>query len=175
MPLLLRKVRKAKWLEDKNLPWLPTGELQADALTDIATDNGNELSVWVIDDSRSNVQQIIVALAIQRNVIANLDYVLIDVAALDTLRIARRRSLGNTIYEQAKQWHVDLVELSATKLFQLAKHIQVNCKPVRVQEREVVRYIAEAVLQDQIELARAPIEDKSKILQEIEKRRAQSS
>jgi len=175
VPLLFRKVRQAKWLEDKNLTWLPVGELQADALTDIATDNGNELSVWVIDDSKSNVQQVIVALAIQRNVIANLDYVLIDVAALDTLKIAMEPSPGNTIYEQAKHWHVDLVELSAAKLFQLANHIQVNCKPVRIQEREVIRYIAEAVLQDQVELAKAPLADKSKILREIEKRRAQSS
>ncbi len=45
MPLFLRKIRKAKWYKINGAAWLPAGEFQADALSDLGTKD-NTLSVW---------------------------------------------------------------------------------------------------------------------------------
>ena len=66
MPLFLRIIRKAKWYKNEQVPWLPEGELQADTLTDLST-KSNELSVWHIEDDRSNLEQVVTALAAGRD------------------------------------------------------------------------------------------------------------
>lgn len=63
MPLILRKIEKGRWNSDPQaVPWLPPGEVQAQALLDLAPkDNG--LSVWLIEEDRSNLDRVVAALA----------------------------------------------------------------------------------------------------------------
>jgi hypothetical protein len=44
VPFFLSKIRKSKWYKHNDVPWLAEGELQADALGDLAT-NANALSL----------------------------------------------------------------------------------------------------------------------------------
>ena len=77
MPFVLRKIRKSKWWKHPGVPWLAHSDLQADALGDLQT-SSNQLSVYHIEDDKSNLEQIVTALAASRDTIANLDYALLD-------------------------------------------------------------------------------------------------
>ena len=61
MSFFLRKIRKAKWYKDEKDTWLADGELQADSLVDLKTDD-NALSVWYIEHDKSNLKRVIAAL-----------------------------------------------------------------------------------------------------------------
>lgn len=66
MPTYLRKVRKARWHRNNNVGWLPAGELQADALGDLRTED-NKLSIWRIEGEDQNIHDIIAAIASKRS------------------------------------------------------------------------------------------------------------
>lgn len=120
MPFFLRKVRFNKWLRTEECPWLAEGELQADSLVDLCTDN-NALSVWQIDDSQSNLERVIVALAANCYRIQNVDYIIFDQKMLSEIGVRVEKTEGNTHDRDANtSWHYDFKNLSAQKLMRLA-------------------------------------------------------
>lgn len=143
MPLLLRKIRKSRWLP---VPaWIPKGALHADPLADLVT-HENELSVWRIEDDKSNLEQILVALAGNCDHASNLDYVLFDESLLEQIDVKIKLSKGNTILPEANsRWHHDLLELTAQKVVKLAELAMENGRKERVSEREVVGLVRNAV------------------------------
>lgn len=152
MPLVLRTIRKAKWYKHENVPWLEEGELQADALGDLATKN-NELSVWIIQDDESNLEQVITAMAATCHHLSNFDYALFNLEHLSDLDIRMRRTRGESPDEQANAWHRDLIELSASKIMQLAQIIMKEAARHRIPEKQIGRMITRAVDNDQIDRA----------------------
>ena len=58
-----------RWLRPD---WLAGDEVQADALVDLSTKD-NELSVWLIENDKSNLEHVVTALAANCNTISNLD------------------------------------------------------------------------------------------------------
>lgn len=150
MPFFLRTIRKAKWYKNEAVSWLAEGELQADALADLAT-KGNELSVWHVEDDRSNLEQVVTALAAGRDNIANLDYALFDQQILSAINIKIKETKGGSPDEKVNAWHRDLVELSATKLIGLAKAIQTEAAKERILPKDIIRLIKRAVVSGQIE------------------------
>ena len=146
MPLILRKIRKAKWYRNENVPWLPEGELQADALSDLYTDS-NELSVWHVEGDRSNLERIAVAIMLQADHLANFDYALFDAQILMELDIKVVASPGNTVDEEANShWHRDLKELSAAKLMGLAQVIHSErAEKKRIPEKSIIYHVADSV------------------------------
>jgi hypothetical protein len=78
MALLLRVVSKPKWVAPD---WMPTGDVPADALTDLRADN-NELSVWRVEPDQSDLNTALAAMAANRERLDKLDYALIDEAIL---------------------------------------------------------------------------------------------
>jgi len=152
MPLILRKIRKARWYYNQSgFPWLLESDIPADPLGDLATNN-NELSVWQIDDDKSNLPRVAAALAANGDDISNLDYALFDQKLLNEINITLRPSKGNSPDETANQnWHSDIVELSARKLVELAKAILTHAEIKRIPEKEILHLLAQAVAADQIE------------------------
>lgn len=150
MPLLLRKIRKGKWYKNDSVLWLGENEIQADALGDIVT-SSNTLSVWLVEDDRSNLEQIIIALASGCDNISNFDYALLDVDSLSSLGIKIETKEGSTPYARTNQWHRDLVELTTNKLFTLAEAIFVLSDRERVAEKTVLNWIKDAVRNGQID------------------------
>jgi len=153
VPLFLRIIRKAKWYKNEQVPWLPEGELQADTLTDLST-KSNELSVWHIEDDRSNLEQVVTALAAGRDNIASLDYALFDQQTLLAINIKIKETKGGSPDEKVNSWHRDLVELSATKLMALAKVIQTEAVKGRILPKDIIRLIKQAIASGQIERAK---------------------
>jgi len=150
VPFFLRKIRKAKWYKNENVSWLAEGELQADALSDLETKN-NELSVWYVEDDKSNLEQIAAALAASGDAISNLDYALLDQEVLSEVSIKVRNTRGGSPDKKVNSWHRDLVELSATALFELAKAIQTKATKERILPRDIGRLIKRAVDAGQID------------------------
>lgn len=145
MPLLLRKIRKSKWYKNDSVPWLKQNEIQADALGDIVT-SSNTLSVWLVEDDKSNLEQVIVALASSCDNISNFDYALINVDLLKlNVDIKIEMKEGLTPYSRANSWHRDLVEITTNKLFKLAEAMFIHSPRERVTEKTVLNWIKNAV------------------------------
>lgn len=149
MPLLLRKIRKSRWYKNDSMPWLKENEIQADPLGDLVT-SGNTLSVWLVEDDESNLEQVIVALASSCDNVSNLDYALINVDLLLNVGIKIEAKEGLTPYSRANPWHRDLVELTTNKLFKLAEAMFVHSDRKRVAEKIVLNLIKDAVQDGQI-------------------------
>ncbi len=78
MPRYLIMIKKRKW-DKLSVPWLQGQGIQADPLSDLRISDGN-LSVWHIKDDMTNLNDVILALAITRSNIDKLEYGLFDPA-----------------------------------------------------------------------------------------------
>ena len=118
MPLILRKLdKKASFYAQE---WLEDDDVQADALSSLRTKD-NQLSVWLIDDDRSNLNRVIAALASGRDHLDKVDYALIDRRFIDSLDIQVSKVDGRSPDMGANQhWHCDLARLSGKQLLALA-------------------------------------------------------
>jgi len=145
---LLRKIRQNRWYNEYH-PWLKSGDIQADPFADLNTQE-NCLSVWHIEDDRSNLDQVITALAASGTNLANLDYALFDRQILDKLFNIKKTPGGSHDSIANSSWHHDLTELSGLKLVQLAKSILENSQRVRVQEKVIAQLIAKAIASGRI-------------------------
>jgi len=138
MPLLLRKIRKSKWYKSLNVPWLPPGELQADALGNLKTEN-NKLSLWHIEDNSSNLNQVLIAVLTTLDVPSNIDIALIDSNLVSDIGINMESTKGNTKISNVNiNWHRNLIELTANKLMQLAQIIMQHASFKRFSEDEAL-------------------------------------
>ena len=151
MPLLLRIIRKSRWYQGDPPPWLAPGDLPADPLGDLTTQD-NKLSVWRVEESHSNLNQIIAAVAATRDSVSNVDYALFDEKILSQYNIEVRETKGETFDEQINVYHRDLVELSASALVTLARAIRANATIDRRPPKEVGQLIRQAVSAGRIEL-----------------------
>jgi hypothetical protein len=121
MPLLLRTVRQNRWLKDEAAPFLAIDDVPADPVCDLQTQQ-NLLSVWEVARDRSNIERIVRAVAIGREVIADLGYVVFDSGLLPAAGIKILENKGKSPDEEANAWHRDLV-VSGNKLVALTKAI----------------------------------------------------
>jgi hypothetical protein len=150
VPLILRKIRKAKWYRSDAAPWLESEDLQADALVDLAT-KGNKLSVYVVEDNQSNLERIIASIAANCDFISDFDYALFGQEVLDEIKINTQDTSGETPDTLVNTWHRDLVELSAVKIFTLAKVIATRAERRRVLSKRVMELVAHSIASGQIE------------------------
>lgn len=144
MPFLLRRIRRSNWHEIKGTS--PTDEqIRNGPLLDLVPDD-NTLSVWHIEDDRSNLEQVAVALAALRDHLSNFDYALVDEQLLSALDIKVVQTNGETPDQEANtRWHRDLVELSDSKLIALVRTIAGKGETARISEKKIATLIQEAV------------------------------
>lgn len=119
MPFLLRKIKKNKWYKS-NLPlWLGNNDIQADTLCDLKTDNNN-LSLYYIDDDKSNLKKVVSAIASTRDSFSIFEYMLIDEKYLCRMNIKISSTIGKTNNQEVdKYWHRDVIDLSGNKLVEV--------------------------------------------------------
>lgn len=152
MPLLLRAIKKSRW-HKTGMPWLTQGDIQADPLGDLVT-GSNTLSVWLVQDDRSNLNEVILALGTSRDNLSHLDYTIFDTSLLEHISIKLEVNEGKTPYDKANRWHRDLVELTANKIVRLAEYLLNNAQIVRIPEKTMLGLIKDAVNNRQIDIAK---------------------
>jgi len=143
MSFVLRKLdRRAAF---HSVDWVRSGDVAGDALCNLRT-QGNALSVWLIDDNRTNLERIIAAVAGGRMKLDKLDYALIESGRLETLGIHMTQEKGMSCDDDANAlWHQDLHNLSGAKLVELAVTMQAHSEFKRVNKKEVGRLIAASI------------------------------
>jgi hypothetical protein len=156
MPFLLHTIRKIKWSYDPDIRWLQLGELQADALVDIKTTD-NALSMWFIEDDRSNLERVIAALAANQDYPANIDYALINLSDIAGNGFKLEKTKGETADIQVNSWHHDIVELSAGRLLQLAQVFQSAAEKQRVPKPDVHQFLLRGINQKHLDPQRIKI------------------
>ncbi len=132
--LLLRKLRKKRHWDVKD--WLGTEDVQADVLKDFETVD-NELSVYLVEHDRSNLERIVAALALNTDHVDIVDISLVDQAVLNKFHIEFNDAPGNTKDGQVNEWHRNLVRLTARKVANLVGTIRTD--------GEIKRYVLSAV------------------------------
>lgn len=140
--------------------------MQADTVSDLPT-KGNKLSVWQIDDDKSNLNQVLTAYAatFQQAPITHLEYVLFDQRLLSEAGIKLNQSRAETPDDRANVYHYNLIELSGTKLNILAKIILEHGEIDECLSKDLTMSLAKAIESKQIERKRI----NQKILVEIDK------
>jgi len=123
MAKLLRKIDKHRhWFKTDAQVQLDAGDVPADPLGDLRT-SGNKLSVFQVDEDRSNIERIARALACGRERLDDVGYVLFDASVLEKASIELNLIDGKTLDSAVNKCHADLINLTGNKLVTLARHI----------------------------------------------------
>jgi len=160
MTLVLRIIRKSSWYTEGH-PWLPNNALPADPVTDLRTID-NSLSVWEIDEDRSNLQRIVTALAGNRDRIEKIDCVIFAKRTIADVSIKTKKSKGGTSDEGVNGWHLDLVEISAKKLLSLAKTIYDQGERKRILGKKIEELLGDGIKSGQIDPAKLRLKPEHK-------------
>ena len=122
MPLVIRKITYSKWWRNPKVQWLGHGELQADALRDIRTQEA-KLSVFVTTDAISS-DRVVAAIAANRNSLQNIDFALLDKRSLELKGFAVEPSPMDRTHDcGVNSVHHDIVDLTPHTLLELAEFI----------------------------------------------------
>lgn len=145
MPLLLRKIdKKTVWNREEKPSWLDNEQVPANTLCDLQTKE-NCLSVWVVEENLSNLEDIVTAISCTRDFLTKVDYALFDMKYCLSLGIDIEESEGNTPDMCSNKWHRNLIELSVSKIAELAKVMYRHAKIDRVKESRVRNLIKRAL------------------------------
>lgn len=143
MEFILRKLdRRAAFYP---LDWIQEGDVAADALSNLRT-TGNTLSVWQIDENRTNLDRVVAALAAGRMKLDKFDYALIDRQALEPLGIRLVKEAGGSSDQDANaRWHHDITGLSGSTLLELAYTLQTRAEFKRIHKKNVRNLIVASI------------------------------
>jgi len=122
-------------------PWLNPQDIPADPLGDLKTD-GNSLSIWQIEDDKSNLEYILVGLIANRAKIDKLEYGLFNPQVPNNLGIyVDDKELGKLPIPEINGFHRNLTLLSADKLTELAKSIFPVISRERIYKEQAIEKI----------------------------------
>jgi hypothetical protein len=150
VPLILRKIRRSKWYKSEGVPWLPEGELQADALVDLATAE-NKLSVYLVNDDQSNLEQVVTALAANADYISNFDYALLNQETIINIGIRIENTPGQTPDSTVNTWHMDLSGLTVKNVIALANAVWAQTERRRIPSRRIQELVVNGVSSQQLD------------------------
>ena len=120
MAFILRQVRKNRWYKSEAESALGINDVPADPLGDFNT-SSNALSIWLIDNEKSNLNKVASALAAGRGTLSNFDYVILDFKYFNKLKFKHESSRGGTLDNRINECHIDIQALSGRKLVRLAQ------------------------------------------------------
>jgi len=143
MNILLRKLDKKIWLDPQIAARL--GSLQADALKNFKTTE-NKLSVFIVADGDKDLDRILTALASTRDSVDILDYALFEASILEKAGIKYDSNVqGATADNDVNRLHIDLINLTAKQIFDLADFIQNNGELKRITGSQVKKMLLVAI------------------------------
>jgi hypothetical protein len=119
------------------------------------------MSAWQIADDKSNLNQVIAALAATRNTLCEFGYALLQQKIVSELGIKFEQTSGTSRDQYANaQWHYDFVQLTASQICALTNEIKKKGNRIRAGEWEV-----KAFLEEGVRLGRVRLEDLDPIIQ----------
>lgn len=148
MPLLFRRLdrKNGVWALSQRPTWLGPDDVPADVLSDLKTED-NGLSLWVIDEARTNLDAVIAAVAANRQNFDRFDFALFDQARVTAAGFQLHQTQGVSKDPNANvARHVDIEQLTGYRVARLARVIY---DPATIFERrfpdEVKALVAGAV------------------------------
>lgn len=147
MPLLLRFLtnKQARWEECKGLSQWPPDDVPADILVEFET-KGNKLSVYQVEDDRSNLDITIAALAANRQNLQPFYFVLFDSIIPSNLSIDIEKTEGKSKDSHVNQnFHFELKKLSGKKISEFARQLLMTGQVDDRDIGEVARLINQSV------------------------------
>jgi uncharacterized protein YhfF len=121
VPLLIRKISKAKWVHE-NYDGITINDVQADAITSCLRTIGNTLSVWEINDM-DRIQDVILALLLTGEHIATVDVVAFEKELLQKEGFTIDKTPGNCTVDEINKNHRNIIELNHKTLTRFAELI----------------------------------------------------
>lgn len=121
MPYFLRAIHNnINWDTTQFSSWLKEGELPSCIVMDLRADD-NALSLWEIQDDKSNLPNVIAAIASNRKLVKDdFDYALLDKNHLDELSFTPLKKVAKTAYLDVNRFHRDVPNLSINKVVYFA-------------------------------------------------------
>ena len=142
MPFLVRTIKKRRW--DKEA-WLKEGKAKANALGDLQPKE-NKLSFWHVHDNKSNLYEVVAAIAAGRDVPEKFDYAIFDQNLLKKSNIGIEQTAGDSFHKEADEhWHRDTANLSAENVAEIANIIMKHGMKDRIWPSDVVRLVKKEV------------------------------
>jgi len=149
---LIRINNKRTWDREAYAEWLDIGQAPADVFRDFRVAEGI-LSVWHIENDRSNLNLVVAALAATRQSFDVFDYALFNQELTSSSDIKFLATAGDTPIPSANLWHRDLTALTANKLSVLVNTLFDVIEKERISKQEVKSLIVEAARDGKIEFA----------------------
>lgn len=147
MPYVLRKVANSKFRVRPDLDWLKDGDLQADALKNLATAHST-VSVYKLT-KRVSRRRIVAGLASTNDRVTKIEYVLLELDFLfsNGYEVKNTPEDGNTKDKGVNCHHYDIVNLSPRKLYDLARYVArcVRENQLIYRESYVARFIENSI------------------------------
>lgn len=146
MPYFLRAIySNIKWEKTHFPPWVEEGDLPSCIIKDLNADD-NALSVWEIPNDKSNLDDVITAVAssIRRSVKNDFDYALLDVDHVDEINFKPSIKLGDTPFDEMNPYHRNLSNLSINKVVYFAHLLRAHGKFERMGWKKLASLITDA-------------------------------
>jgi hypothetical protein len=142
-----------KWERTRFPTWLKEGELPSCIIRDLRADD-NALSIWEIDEDKSNLPGVIAALvAAQRKSVKNdFDYALIAENHLNEITFKPIKTPGKTPYGVINVYHRDIQNLSINGVVYFADLLSRYGELNRMDWREIVTQLKTANEKKQLDL-----------------------
>lgn len=160
MAYVLRKAVLGNWEHDESRRLTEDGLRYA--LRELRLHN-DRLSVFLVNDYKSNIYRIAAALAATRRNPDTMEYFLLDVSELDALSINWRNTPMDTTPDDAVNCvHVDLIVPDPAKLTDLAQTLRTNGETESLSRNEVKQMITRGIVAREIDLERIRIKSRRK-------------
>lgn len=143
---LARKISRAKW---QIKPFMTQREISADAITGCLRTFGNKLSTWRCGPETQDVKEVVLALAAAMERLETFDVVLLARTDLVHDGFRLEESEGETHVKDLRGRHVDIAQLTSTKLCRLGEHVatkvRANSDCYRFTRAQVKKIVCEAI------------------------------
>ena len=153
MSLLIRKIKKSKWLQGDEVP----DDVPADAITGgCVRTQCNTLSVWEVQDE-NKIDEAVLAIVSAGHRLETIDVVPIEREHLEQNEIDCKQIPGRTEVKDLAETHIDLCNLAYRELGIIAYHIADKFRQGKVKRYRKKRL--EEILRDAIQNKRLKITD----------------
>lgn len=118
MEHVARKFSRAKW---EVLSFMDDNDIAADAITSCLKTVNNTLSFWNCTEEQSTVEEVVLALATgPKSRLEKLHLLALSNEDLQVAGLSLRQSDGQTVVQDLRNRHVDMIELTLVKLSRVA-------------------------------------------------------